>query len=646
MLKTTSQSVLSRAFNSDLCEYLACGWLEKLKEPTTGGSETGGGCRVDLTRSPRAAEAARLPGAVCALVGELPQLGGWDPKKAWKFKQKKIEEGAILWEGSFTEAKVPVGQQFKYCILHEASNTYVWEEAGPMHSWPLFDEIQDFEAGAPPPSAHGGHGGHLHWPPATAKPKLPEGAGDRARVLGAGTEQRIPWQTGAPCAPRVKAPRSIFHAFHWPFGLVLERLQDIADLGFDAVQISPAQKSKHGHEWWARYQPQDYGKIEGLGSWEELKQLCTKARELKLRVIGDVVFNHMLVVGSCHEWRHAQKDPGKLKELQQRLVQQTPMKLEDFQWPWLEMSGDNWDNENRYEGWGSGEWSELRYCPRVVQMQQQHLQLLLDAGVTGIRFDAVKHLRPAHLEEHLRHLRKDDEGLFAYGEVLDETMHKEYMALECPSSDFPLTVFMTRALSEGMKAVDEGVTGACARAAKTSGLKGAVQFPSSALSCDSVRFARNHDTVMNPNLYYGLGGGCDSATLQWAWLLSLHDGSVLVFPEDLQQQVSSSLICRALRFRQRMELATATEVVLRYEKTTAPPVLLLLALKDAGDKLLGMAMLNLCRETVKVSTGLPLPSLTRLVPLDGTEEVEVQPDGRFMQPLLLAAQDAEFLVRT
>ena len=44
-------------------------------------AETGGGCRVDATRSPRAAEAARQPGAVCALVGELPQLGGWDPKK-------------------------------------------------------------------------------------------------------------------------------------------------------------------------------------------------------------------------------------------------------------------------------------------------------------------------------------------------------------------------------------------------------------------------------------------------------------------------------------------------------------------------------------------------------------------------------------
>ncbi|CAK9080865.1 4-alpha-D-glucan glucanohydrolase) [Durusdinium trenchii] len=259
-------------------------------------------------------------------------------------------------------------------------------------------------------------------------------------------------------------------------------------MGFDAVQISPAQKSKHGHEWWARYQPEDYGKIEGLGSWEELKELCRRADELKLRVIGDVVFNHMLVVGSCHEWRQAQANPARLKQLQERLVRETSMRLEDFQWPWFEMSGEHWDNENRYEGWGSGEWSELRYCERVVAAQQKHLRLLLDAGdwrqipgVRGIRFDAVKHLRPAHLEEHLQLLRK--EKVFAYGEVLsvDETMHQEYMALSCPSTDFPLTVFMYRALSEagqevfGAVAVSvralwrEGVSGAAARVAKATG---------------------------------------------------------------------------------------------------------------------------------------------------------------------------------
>lgn len=130
-------------------------------------------------------------------------------------------------------------------------------------------------------------------------------------------------------------------------------------MGFDAVQISPAQKSKSGlsvlrnrsfssvfllskstfgrflgrfnkgHEWWTRYQPLDYCELSGLGSFEELKELCRAASELQVTVIGDVVFNHMLVVAPCAEWRSAQADGQRLRELQERLVKQTGMQLEE-----------------------------------------------------------------------------------------------------------------------------------------------------------------------------------------------------------------------------------------------------------------------------------------------------------------------------
>eukprot|EP00913_Durusdinium_trenchii_P029101 g27285.t1 len=317
--------------------------LQPLAAPLApdGAARPRGGVRVDHGRSPRAAEASAQPGAVCCLVGELPVLGGWDPKRAVKFSKKTVEKGATVWTGTFEGVKVPPGQPFKCCILHEASNTYVWEEAGPMHSWPASDEIQEFEAGVPAHTAPG-HGAPGVWPPKVTLPKV-EAA---ARTLGEGIDQWIPWKPPASCGA-VEAPRTIFHAFHWPFKLVLERLKDIADMGFDAVQISPAQKSKHGHEWWARYQPQE---MMGKRDPAELKELCRRADELKLRVIGDVVFNHMLVVGSCHEWRQAQANPARLKQLQERLVRETSMRLEDFQWPWFEMTlglsgtkcGGNW----------------------------------------------------------------------------------------------------------------------------------------------------------------------------------------------------------------------------------------------------------------------------------------------------------------
>lgn len=33
---------------------------------------------------------------------------------------------------------------------------------------------------------------------------------------------------------------------------------------------------------------------------------------------------------------------------------------DDFQWPWYPLEGDDWDGEQRMEGWGCGEWSELK----------------------------------------------------------------------------------------------------------------------------------------------------------------------------------------------------------------------------------------------------------------------------------------------
>lgn len=87
---------------------------------------------------------------------------------------------------------------------------------------------------------------------------------------------------------------TIFHAFNWRLGTVVHRLNHLQEMGYDALQISPLQKSI-GDEWWARYQPVSHECIEGLGSKEELTELCIRAREKGIMVIADLVFNHMAV---------------------------------------------------------------------------------------------------------------------------------------------------------------------------------------------------------------------------------------------------------------------------------------------------------------------------------------------------------------
>ena len=64
-----------------------------------------------------------------------------------------------------------------------------------------------------------------------------------------------------------------------------------------------------------------------------------------------VGFYHAQVVASCQEWKHAQKSKELLAALKRRLSDAVgpAFDAEDFQWPWFEMSGEHWDNHNRYE---------------------------------------------------------------------------------------------------------------------------------------------------------------------------------------------------------------------------------------------------------------------------------------------------------
>ena len=48
-------------------------------------------------------------------------------------------------------------------------------------------------------------------------------------------------------------PRTIYHAFNQHIRDVTHKVDHWKETGFDAVQLSPLQKSK-GNEWWARYQ--------------------------------------------------------------------------------------------------------------------------------------------------------------------------------------------------------------------------------------------------------------------------------------------------------------------------------------------------------------------------------------------------------
>ena len=163
-------------------------------------------------------------------------------------------------------------------------------------------------------------------------------------------------------------PQTIFHAHNWPFLRVRAALEGLAAAGFDAVQLSPAQKSPPGNAWYLRYQPYDHLEIDGLGDRHELASLCAAARPCGITVVADVVFNHMAVPPGLRraDWLAAGADKTALYA---RLAWFPHLTQSDFA-PWRDMQGAAWDDQNRYESWGNGEWPELLPTPRVLALHR------------------------------------------------------------------------------------------------------------------------------------------------------------------------------------------------------------------------------------------------------------------------------------
>lgn len=306
--------------------------------------------------------------------------------------------------------------------------------------------------------------------------------------------------------------------------MLLSRLASLRHAGYDAVQISPAQKSPPGHEWYLRYQPFDHLKIEGLGSRQDLTNLCDAATRLGLVIVADLVFNHMAVPQGLRrsDWQAAdllrqQGDSTAIEKLYQHLLIFPHLTLDDFE-PWHDMQGENWDNEYRYESWGNGEWPELRATANVISLHKKHLAILYECGVRGFRFDAVKHMRPQHLSQYIAEISTFGDTCWSYGEVFsgEKSMHDEYANL-FPTTDFPFILHLKKLLETHDEFQLDPLD--------------------AFLSPNSIRFGTNHDLICNPkHLIAGLLFR-DTAETRLANCLSLllDGGTTLVLASENDQ---------------------------------------------------------------------------------------------------------------
>ncbi len=320
-------------------------------------------------------------------------------------------------------------------------------------------------------------------------------------------------------------PTAIFHAFDQQYSDVEEFVCELGKQGYSHIQTPPTQKSNPSPEWWARYQPVDYSVIEGRGSQKDLKKLINKAHSCNVKVIADVVFNHMANLDGNDDFEDLTKFPG--------------FSARDFNSasdrPGKKPCGINYSDGNRNSEincWLGG-LPDLIFTNNVKKIQKAHLKKLLDMGIDGFRFDAAKHMPADVVKEYISYVDRESQGkTWNYLEVIadGDTSAENYNWIAAVT-DFVLYNSMKNAFTFG-------------------GDLRSLRVPADVNDLSSVTFGRNHDNIreINSSAINPYSDRSDSF-LATAYVLARESGTPLVLNWD---NADASFIKYGVKFRQIM----------------------------------------------------------------------------------------------
>ena len=206
----------------------------------------------------------------------------------------------------------------------------------------------------------------------------------------------------------------ILHCFNWKYNDIKAELQDIAEAGFTSVQTSPAQVGCNPGVWYNLYQPLGYyAGTNDLGTVDELKSLCAEADKYGIKVVVDVIANHLAgdhtnIQNDLKGWEywHHPDFPASRNYNDRYCVTHGNVGMPDI------------NTEHSY----------------VQQCVSNYLDSLKSYGVDGIRWDTAKHIKlPSEGGYFWPSVTK--QGLYYYGEILkgpddretgNEHLMKEY----------------------------------------------------------------------------------------------------------------------------------------------------------------------------------------------------------------------------
>ena len=189
---------------------------------------------------------------------------------------------------------------------------------------------------------------------------------------------------------------NILHCFDWKYSDIQAELPNIAAAGFTTVQTSPVQTPDPLGQWYGLYLPREFNCTSGpLGTKDELASLCSAAEQYGVKVICDVVANHL-----TGDHANIQND------------------LKDSAYWHPEFDVSDWNDRYQVTNGKIG-MADLNTGHEYVQnVVLNYLRSLTAIGVDGFRFDAAKHIGlPSEGDGFWAKIAQI--GTYRYGEILD-----------------------------------------------------------------------------------------------------------------------------------------------------------------------------------------------------------------------------------
>lgn len=324
----------------------------------------------------------------------------------------------------------------------------------------------------------------------------------------------------------------MLHAFNWSYNTIKENLPAIAAAGYTTVQTSPVQQPKDYStsgdvtgQWWKLYQPISFHIAEQswLGTKDDLKSLCDEADKYGIKVICDIVSNHI-----------ANADETRPDSVSNQVKKYEPEFYKKRRTYTRTYKGDA--NDSSVQAVVQGHVSK---CPDLVTndtaVQTYIINLLkecIDCGVDGFRFDAAKHIETEDDGEYASdywknittsassyYTQKTGDDLYIYGEILNNCgADRSYSSY---------TKYINVTDNRTGDAVLYNVTKGKASTATNA------KYKSGVAASNAVLWAESHDTYEGNSGSSGFSNTADvsdeNVVKAWAIVASRKDSTALFF---------------------------------------------------------------------------------------------------------------------